>query len=60
MIIIVIIVIITNNNINFGKVMMPLRLALVGSLQGPDVFNIMAFIGKEETKKRIKNLMKII
>ncbi len=45
---------ITNNDIGFGKVMMPLRLALVGALQGPDVFDIMFMIGKAETIKRIK------
>ncbi|MFD2551505.1 glutamate--tRNA ligase [Bizionia sediminis] len=48
---------ITKNNIGFGKVMMPLRLALVGALQGPDVFDIMYLIGKDETKRRIENLV---
>jgi glutamyl-tRNA synthetase len=46
---------ITSNAIGFGKVMMPLRLALVGELQGPDVFKIMFMIGKDETLKRIAN-----
>jgi glutamyl-tRNA synthetase len=45
---------ITSSEIGFGKVMMPLRLALVGSLKGPDVFNIMFVIGKIETIKRIE------
>jgi glutamyl-tRNA synthetase len=45
---------ITSNDIGFGKVMMPLRLALVGALQGPDVFDIMFMIGKNETVKRIE------
>jgi len=49
---------ITSNEIGFGKVMMPLRLALVGALQGPDVFDIMFMIGKTETIKRIKKLIK--
>jgi len=48
---------ITNNGIGFGKVMMPLRLALVGALQGPDVFDIMYLIGKTETLKRIEALI---
>ena len=48
---------INNENIGFGKVMMPLRLALVGSLQGPDVFEIAFLIGKNETLKRIENLL---
>ena len=37
--------------------MMPLRLALVGALQGPDVFDIMFMIGKVETVKRIEGLI---
>ena len=48
---------ITDNDIGFGKVMMPLRLALVGALQGPDVFEIMFLIGKNETVKRIDALV---
>ena len=51
---------ITSNDIGFGKVMMPLRLALVGALQGPDVFDIMYMIGKNETVKRIDNLIEKI
>jgi len=47
---------ITNKEIGFGKVMMPLRLALVGALQGPDVFDIMYMIGKNQTIERIENL----
>lgn len=48
---------ITDNEIGFGKVMMPLRLALVGALQGPDVIEIMFMIGKDETVQRIKALI---
>jgi glutamyl-tRNA synthetase len=48
---------ITSNEIGFGKVMMPLRLALVGALQGPDVFDIMFMIGKAESIKRINQLI---
>ncbi|WP_282042176.1 glutamate--tRNA ligase [Winogradskyella flava] len=51
---------ITSNEIGFGKVMMPLRLALVGALQGPDVFDIMFMIGQNETAKRIEALVKSI
>ncbi len=51
---------ITANDVGFGKVMMPLRLALVGALQGPDVFDIMYMIGKAETIKRIETLIKTI
>ena len=51
---------ITSNEIGFGKVMMPLRLALVGALQGPDVFDIIYMIGKNETIKRIDALIQFI
>jgi glutamyl-tRNA synthetase len=51
---------INSNQIGFGKVMMPLRLSLVGSLQGPDVYEIMSVIGKEQTLTRIKNAIKLL
>lgn len=44
---------ITNKEMGFGKVMMPLRVVLVGGMRGPDVFDIMATLGKEETLARI-------
>ncbi|WP_274474989.1 glutamate--tRNA ligase [Mangrovimonas aestuarii] len=45
---------ITDQGIGFGKVMQPLRLSLVGALQGPDVFDIIFLIGKNETIKRLE------
>ncbi len=51
---------ITTKEIGFGKVMQPLRLALVGALQGPDVFAIMFMIGKAESLKRIENVLKLL
>lgn len=42
-------------SLGMGKVMMPLRLALVGELKGPDVPDIMSIIGKEETIARIES-----
>ncbi|MBW1297557.1 glutamate--tRNA ligase [Aquimarina litoralis] len=46
---------IKSKEIGFGKIMMPLRISLVGSLQGPDLFEIMSIIGKNETIKRIES-----
>jgi len=46
--------------IGVGRVIMPLRLALVGSLKGPDVFDIIHLIGKAETIKRIKHLIQTV
>jgi nondiscriminating glutamyl-tRNA synthetase len=44
-----------NKGLGMGKVMMPLRLALVGELKGPDVPDILELIGKEESISRIEN-----
>lgn len=48
---------IAKNEIGFGKVMMPLRVALVGALEGVDVFDIIFLIGKKEAVKRIQLLI---
>lgn len=48
------------NELGMGKVMMPLRLALVGQLKGPDVPVIAGFIGKTESLSRLKNAIKNI
>lgn len=45
---------IENKGIGFGKVMQPLRLALVGDLKGPDLFQIMFMIGRDATVRRIE------
>lgn len=45
---------ITEESIGFGKVMMPLRLSLVGEMKGPDVFEIIAILGKKEAVERIQ------
>ena len=44
----------TKNEIGMGKVMQPFRLSLVGALKGPHLFDIVAWIGKEETIKRLE------
>jgi len=41
--------------IGFGKIGMPLRVALLGEMSGPGLDSVMAIIGKEETLKRISN-----
>lgn len=51
---------IADNNYAFGQIMAPLRLALVGELKGPHIFDIMESIGKEETINRIQNAIKTI
>ena len=51
---------ITKNEIGFGKVMQPFRLSLVGAMQGPDVFEIAALLGKEETLNRLNYAIKTL
>lgn len=51
---------ITSENIGFGKVMMPLRLALVGEMKGPEVFDILSILGKNESISRIENAIEYI
>ena len=48
---------IISKDIGFGKIMMPLRVALVGALEGIDVFDIVFYIGKKETIGRINALI---
>lgn len=43
-----------DNNIGLGKVMAPLRIALVGSLRGPDVFEICVTLGVSNCVERIR------
>ncbi len=42
-------------DIGVGSVMMPLRLFLVGAMKGPDVFDIMMVLGKEQCLERINS-----
>jgi len=51
---------ISDKSLSFGKVMPPLRLVLVGEMKGPDLFEIMALLGKDETTARIVNAIKTI
>ncbi|PHR73230.1 MAG: glutamate--tRNA ligase [Lutibacter sp.] len=44
----------TTNELGFGKVMPPFRLALVGTMSGPHLFDIAEMLGKEETINRIE------
>ena len=46
---------IENNGYNMGAIMNAFRLVIVGSLRGPHMFDIIGWIGKEETLKRIDN-----
>ncbi len=51
---------IEKNDLGFGKVMNPLRLAIVGAGKGPHLFDIMEIIGKEETVLRIEKALQTL
>jgi len=51
---------IEEKGLGMGKVMPPLRLALVGDLKGPHLYDIMEIIGKEETVSRINNAAEVL
>ena len=42
-----------SENVAIGSVMQTLRLSLVGSLSGPDLFSIMEILGKDVTLERL-------
>ena len=44
---------IMDNGLSMGRLMNSLRLAVIGISQGPSIFAICGFIGKEETLRRI-------
>ncbi len=46
------------NQLGFGKVMNPLRIAVVGAAKGPHLFDIIEMIGKPETERRITKALK--
>ena len=45
------------STIGFGKSMGATRLCLVGKLTGPDLFELMVFLGKEEVLKRLRSML---
>ena len=47
----------SENSFGAGKVIMPLRLAVFGSLNGPSLFDIMHILGKNETLSRIQTAL---
>lgn len=49
-----------NHQVGAGKLMTSLRLAMVGAGMGPDLKEIMAFLGKEEVIARIEMAVKTI
>ena len=51
---------ITEKEYKLGDVMNAFRLCLVGEGKGPGMFDISAFLGKEETVKRVKKAIEVL
>lgn len=51
--------VVSEMEIGFGKIGMPLRVALLGKMGGPGLDVVMAVIGKDETMLRIANAITI-
>jgi len=51
--------VVSEMEIGFGKIGMPLRVALLGKMGGPGLDVVMSVIGKDETMLRIANAITI-
>ena len=51
---------IEDKGLGFGRVMAPLRLAIVGDLKGPHLYDIMELLGKEVCLKRITKAVELL
>ncbi|MFO7869259.1 MAG: glutamate--tRNA ligase [Bacteroidales bacterium] len=51
---------ISSEELNMGQIMNCLRLSIVGNSVGVDLFEIMAFIGKEESVQRISKALEVL
>ncbi len=48
------------NELNMGAIMNSFRIALVGAAKGPELFEIIAAIGVDETKNRVQKAIQVI
>ncbi len=48
---------IQNNELKFGEILPVLRIAIAGTLQGPDLFEMISLIGNEESAARLNHLL---
>jgi glutamyl-tRNA synthetase len=46
-----------SRGLGFGKLALPLRVAITGGSTGPDLFHTIALLGKDETVSRVKNAL---
>lgn len=51
---------IEDNGLHMGNIMNAWRLTLVGEGKGPHMFDISAFLGKEETIRRMRRAIEVL
>jgi len=51
---------ITENELGFGAILPILRIAISGTMKGPDVFGMIALLGKDESLNRLKSGIQFI
>mgnify|MGYP006094616617 CR=1 FL=1 len=47
-----------SKELGLGKIIMPVRLAICGTLNGPSIFDILELLGRDTTIRRIENALK--
>lgn len=50
----------TEQGLNLGSIMNSLRIALVGAAKGPEIFDIIELLGKNETLARIRRAVEVV
>ncbi|MCC5926893.1 MAG: glutamate--tRNA ligase [Bacteroidetes bacterium] len=50
--------VVERNGVGFGKLMLPARIAITGTGGGPDLFETMELLGKDEVMNRVKTALK--
>ena len=51
---------IQDNELNMGQVLNSLRIALVGTAKGPELFTIIELLGVEETLRRAEKAISVV
>ena len=51
---------IQDNELKFGEILPVVRIAIAGTLQGPDLFEMMALLGPDESASRINGLLTFV
>jgi glutamyl-tRNA synthetase len=49
---------IKQHDLGLGKIIMPIRLAVCGTLNGPAIYDILELLGKDESLGRINTALK--